>query len=97
MGLTRLWLRAKFPLYVPDPDLDGVRPSTAGEEELQLQIAIALSKEEAQKEDEMRKGDEARLQLAVRESRNDSVSDDAGPSKVSEQFLWGRMSKEIPP
>lgn len=40
-----------------------------GEEELQLQIALALSKEEADKEQEALKHDDVRLQMALHESR----------------------------
>ncbi|CAI4220798.1 unnamed protein product [Auanema sp. JU1783] len=53
-------------------DLSDARPTSAGEEEMQLQIALALSKEEHEKMDEMTKSDEVRLQLALEESRKES-------------------------
>lgn len=55
-------------------ELEDCRPSSIGEEELQLQIALALSKEEAQREDEARKGDDMRLQMAISESRQEPAS-----------------------
>ena len=36
--------------------VDEARPTSVGEEEMQLQIALALSREEAQREEEARKG-----------------------------------------
>uniref|UniRef100_A0A914WQC6 Epsin-2 n=1 Tax=Plectus sambesii TaxID=2011161 RepID=A0A914WQC6_9BILA len=57
-----------------DPELEEVRPSSIGEEELQLQIALAMSREESQREEELRKGDDIRLQMALSESRKaDSI------------------------
>ncbi|CAL2048366.1 unnamed protein product [Caenorhabditis brenneri] len=53
-----------------DSNLDPeARPSTATEEEMQLQIALALSPEECEKAEEMKKSDDARLQLALEESQ----------------------------
>ena len=46
-------------------DLDSARPQTATEEETQLQIALALSKEEAERMEKTRKNDELRLKLAL--------------------------------
>lgn len=51
--------------------MEEVRPASAGEEELQLQIALALSREENQREEELRKGDDIRLQMALNESRKE--------------------------
>ncbi|CAB3399774.1 unnamed protein product [Caenorhabditis bovis] len=55
-----------------DPEYEEARPSTATEEEMQLQIALALSREEHEKLDEMRKGDEVRLQMALEESQKEA-------------------------
>ncbi|KAI6240882.1 Epsin 2 [Aphelenchoides fujianensis] len=52
-----------------DSELEEARPSSIGEEEMQLQIALALSREECEKEEEMRKGDAIRLQMAMEESK----------------------------
>lgn len=52
-------------------DMEFVRPQTVGEEELQLQLAIAMSKEEADQEDQKRRSDDVRLQLALSQSEND--------------------------
>uniref|UniRef100_A0A915E127 ENTH domain-containing protein n=1 Tax=Ditylenchus dipsaci TaxID=166011 RepID=A0A915E127_9BILA len=54
-----------------------VRRSTSlqfGEEEMQLQIAMALSREECEKEEELRKGDAIRLQIALEESQREIAS-----------------------
>lgn len=51
--------------------MEFVRPQTVGEEELQLQLAIAMSKEEADQEDQKRRSDDVRLQLALSQSEND--------------------------
>ncbi|TMS36486.1 hypothetical protein L596_003636 [Steinernema carpocapsae] len=66
-------------------EFEEARPSSAGEEEMQLQIAMALSKEENDKEEEMRKGDAVRLQLALEESRremNRTTSLDSAPQTM---------------
>ncbi|CAI2358240.1 unnamed protein product [Caenorhabditis sp. 36 PRJEB53466] len=55
-----------------DAEYEDARPSTATEEEMQLQIALALSREECEKQDEMRKSDEARLQMALEESQKEA-------------------------
>ncbi|CAD5215502.1 unnamed protein product [Bursaphelenchus okinawaensis] len=54
---------------VVDSELEEARPSSIGEEEMQLQIALALSREECEKEEELRKGDAIRLQMALEESK----------------------------
>jgi len=50
-------------------DLEAVRPSSYGEEDLQLQLALAMSKEEHDEEVKRRKGDDLKLQMALEESR----------------------------
>jgi len=52
-----------------DFELDAVRPTSSGEEELQLQLALAMSKEEHDEEIKRIKGDEVKLQMAIEESR----------------------------
>uniref|UniRef100_A0A1I7X8U7 Epsin-2 n=1 Tax=Heterorhabditis bacteriophora TaxID=37862 RepID=A0A1I7X8U7_HETBA len=59
-------------ILLPDPEYEDARPSSVGEEEMQLQIALALSREEHEKMDEMRKSDEVRLQLALEESQREA-------------------------
>ncbi|XP_068448721.1 epsin-3 isoform X2 [Clinocottus analis] len=55
-------------------DLEQARPQTTGEEELQLQLALAMSREESQKDQCCRQGDESLLQKALDESRRESQS-----------------------
>jgi len=59
--------------------LESLRPTSAGEEELQLQLALAMSKEEHDEELRRKKGDEAKLQMALDESRRQSVAAAAAP------------------
>ncbi|XP_055507657.1 epsin-2 [Leucoraja erinacea] len=54
-------------------ELEQARPQTSGEEELQLQLALAMSREAAEQEDRLRRGDDLRLQMALEESRRNSV------------------------
>uniref|UniRef100_A0A087YLJ6 Epsin 3 n=1 Tax=Poecilia formosa TaxID=48698 RepID=A0A087YLJ6_POEFO len=66
-------------------DLEQARPQTSGEEELQLQLALAMSREESQKlhvliqrgtkEQRCRQGDDSLLQKALDESRRESQSE----------------------
>ncbi|KAM6957469.1 epsin-2 [Aplochiton taeniatus] len=50
-------------------ELEQARPQTSGEEELQIQLALAMSREAAEQEDRMRRGDDLRLQMALEESK----------------------------
>ncbi|XP_078274270.1 epsin-2 [Rhinoraja longicauda] len=54
-------------------ELEQARPQTSGEEELQLQLALAMSREAAEQEDRLRRGDDLRLQMALEESRRNSI------------------------
>ncbi|XP_017920243.1 PREDICTED: epsin-2 isoform X6 [Capra hircus] len=54
-------------------ELEQARPQTSGEEELQLQLALAMSREVAEQEERLRRGDDLRLQMALEESRRDTV------------------------
>lgn len=66
---TPVWPESDRP--VAAADMEFVRPQTIGEEELQLQLAIAMSKEEADQEDQKRRSDDVRLQLALSQSEQD--------------------------
>ncbi|CAK9291263.1 unnamed protein product [Gordionus sp. m RMFG-2023] len=50
---------------------EAVRPSNQGEEDLQFQLAIAMSKEEAENEKKILRGDDLRLQLALSQSEQE--------------------------
>ncbi|XP_077172264.1 epsin-2 [Paroedura picta] len=54
-------------------ELEQARPQTSGEEELQLQLALAMSREFAEQEERLRRGDDLRLQMALEESRRDTA------------------------
>uniref|UniRef100_H3D218 Epsin 2 n=1 Tax=Tetraodon nigroviridis TaxID=99883 RepID=H3D218_TETNG len=52
-------------------ELEQARPQTSGEEELQLQLALAMSREAAEQEERLRRGDDLRLQMALEESKKE--------------------------
>ncbi|XP_040919439.1 epsin-2 isoform X2 [Toxotes jaculatrix] len=52
-------------------ELEQARPQTSGEEELQLQLALAMSREAAEQEERIRRGDDLRLQMALEESKKE--------------------------
>lgn len=59
-------------------ELEAVRPSSFGEEDLQLQLALAMSKEEHEEEQKRRKGDEMKLQMAIEESKKITAAQAGG-------------------
>uniref|UniRef100_A0AAF5RT82 ENTH domain-containing protein n=1 Tax=Wuchereria bancrofti TaxID=6293 RepID=A0AAF5RT82_WUCBA len=76
-----------------ESELEDARPASAGEEEMQLQIALVLSREESEKEEELRKKDDIGLQMALNESRReiermnsmDAVGQNTVPSSTLSQ------------
>ena len=63
------------------PEIEAVRPSDASEEELQMNLALMLSKQEHEEEVQRKRADEAKLQLAIEQSKietNTSASQDNG-------------------
>ncbi|XP_063790959.1 epsin-2 isoform X2 [Pseudophryne corroboree] len=63
-------------------ELEQARPQTSGEEELQLQLALAMSREVAEQEERIRRGDDLRLQMALEESRKHTIK---VPKKKAQQ------------
>ncbi|XP_073492499.1 epsin-2 isoform X2 [Aquarana catesbeiana] len=63
-------------------ELEQARPQTSGEEELQLQLALAMSREVAEQEERIRRGDDLRLQMALEESKKATTK---APKKKSQQ------------
>ena len=53
------------------PELEAVRPSDENEEVLQLKIALALSQQEAEDEEKRKRADEAKLQIALEQSKQE--------------------------
>lgn len=82
-------------LAMHSSDLDAARPQTATEEEIQLKLALALSKEEAEKQENTKKHDELRLKLALDVSKktantsagSGNLLDDSFPSVPSSSKL----------
>ena len=56
-------------------DVEYARPSSVGEEEIQLQLALAMSKEEHEESIKKQKSDDIKLQLAIEESRKHAVDE----------------------
>ncbi|PAV58565.1 hypothetical protein WR25_15018 [Diploscapter pachys] len=69
-------------------------PANTSEEELQLQVAMALSKEEQRKKEEVIKSDEYRLQLAVSESCKEveKTANQSGDSSLSQSAIDDLLS-----
>ncbi|XP_039542134.1 epsin-2 isoform X2 [Pimephales promelas] len=68
-------------------ELEQARPQTSGEEELQLQLALAMSREAAEQEERMRRGDDLRLQMALEESRKDSSGGKVAKKKKESSLM----------
>ncbi|GFO38142.1 epsin-2-like [Plakobranchus ocellatus] len=72
-------------------EIEHARPSSAGEEELQLQLAMVLSKEEHEENMRKQKSDDIKLQMAIEQSKEHAKTnvqagtllDLAGPSSSS--------------
>ncbi|XP_072273564.1 epsin-2 isoform X3 [Pyxicephalus adspersus] len=75
-------------------ELEQARPQTSGEEELQLQLALAMSREVAEQEERIRRGDDLRLQMALEESKKDTIK---GPKKKSKQQQHQQQQQQQPP
>lgn len=65
-------------------ELEQARPQTSGEEELQLQLALAMSREAAEQEERIRRGDDLRLQMALEESKKEGPGSAKLPKKKKE-------------
>ncbi|XP_041812510.1 epsin-2 isoform X2 [Chelmon rostratus] len=65
-------------------ELEQARPQTSGEEELQLQLALAMSREAAEQEERIRRGDDLRLQMALEESKKEGPDSVKLPKKKKE-------------
>ncbi|XP_033500823.2 epsin-2 isoform X1 [Epinephelus lanceolatus] len=65
-------------------ELEQARPQTSGEEELQLQLALAMSREAAEQEERIRRGDDLRLQMALEESKKGGSDSAKLPKKKRE-------------
>ena len=54
-----------------NPELEAVRPSDANEEDLQIKLAIMLSQQEHEEELQKKRADEAKLQIALEQSKTE--------------------------
>ncbi|KAK7939675.1 hypothetical protein WMY93_003001 [Mugilogobius chulae] len=62
-------------------ELEQARPQTSGEEQLQIQLALAMSREAAEQEERLRRGDDLRLQMALEESKKGGRAQQNCPRK----------------
>jgi epsin len=53
------------------PDIEAVRPSDANEEDLQVKLALMLSQQEHEEEVQKKRADEAKLQIALEQSKSE--------------------------
>lgn len=51
--------------------MEAVRPSDANEEDLQIKLAIMLSQQEHEEEVQRKRADEAKLQIALEQSKSE--------------------------
>uniref|UniRef100_A0A3B3ZW18 ENTH domain-containing protein n=1 Tax=Periophthalmus magnuspinnatus TaxID=409849 RepID=A0A3B3ZW18_9GOBI len=65
-------------------ELEQARPQTSGEEQLQIQLALAMSREAAEQEERLRRGDDLRLQMALEESKKEGPGSAKLPKKKKE-------------
>uniref|UniRef100_A0AAY4CDF4 ENTH domain-containing protein n=1 Tax=Denticeps clupeoides TaxID=299321 RepID=A0AAY4CDF4_9TELE len=77
-------------------DLEQTRPQTSGEEELQLQLALAMSREESQREHRSRQGDESLLQKSLQNSRRDTDPGTGESAMIDLVDIFGPASGEPP-
>jgi len=81
---------------VPASEIEAARPQTAGEEELQLQLALAMSREEAGQEETKNKSDDVGLQLALQKSKEAKQGDDdVKPSSGGGPSNGGKPSNDL--
>ena len=74
------------------PDLEAVRPSDANEEDLQIKLALMLSQQEHEDEQQRKRADEAKLQIALEQSKTEGqpngVCDRLSKSHVLVRHLY---------
>lgn len=70
------------------PEIEAVRPSDATEEEIQMNLALMLSKQEHEEEVQRKRADEAKLQLAIEQSKleTSTTSQDNGLLDLASGF-----------
>uniref|UniRef100_A0A3Q2X7C2 Epsin 2 n=1 Tax=Haplochromis burtoni TaxID=8153 RepID=A0A3Q2X7C2_HAPBU len=76
-------------------ELEQARPQTSGEEELQLQLALAMSREAAEQEERIRRGDDLRLQMALEESKKEGPGSAKVAKKKKEVKMRPRGAQRI--
>jgi epsin len=66
-------------------DLEAVRPSDPNEEDLQIKLAIMLSQQEHEEEEKRKRADDAKLQLALEQSKTEGQPN-SGVSLIYSDF-----------
>ncbi|KAJ7314022.1 hypothetical protein JRQ81_005906 [Phrynocephalus forsythii] len=72
-GEEELQLQLALAMSKEEAEQVSTKPPAAADEDLQLQLALSLSKEEHDKEERIRRGDDLRLQMAIEESKKETV------------------------
>ncbi|XP_054848298.1 epsin-1 isoform X7 [Eublepharis macularius] len=72
-GEEELQLQLALAMSKEEAEQVSAKPPAVADEDLQLQLALSLSKEEHDKEERIRRGDDLRLQMAIEESKKESV------------------------
>uniref|UniRef100_H2YMM9 ENTH domain-containing protein n=1 Tax=Ciona savignyi TaxID=51511 RepID=H2YMM9_CIOSA len=62
------------------PDIAEAVPSNTGEEQLQLQVALAMSREDASEQEKAQQSDKIRLELALKESQKAAAVANTSPT-----------------
>ena len=69
------------------PEIEAVRPSDATEEELQMNLALMLSKQEHEEEVQRKRADEAKLQLAIEQSKIETSTTNQDNGVIKDNFI----------
>ncbi|XP_042328938.1 epsin-1 isoform X1 [Sceloporus undulatus] len=72
-GEEELQLQLALAMSKEEAEQVSAKPPAVADEDLQLQLALSLSKEEHDKEERIRRGDDLRLQMAIEESKKETV------------------------
>nr|CAH8868856.1 unnamed protein product [Trichobilharzia regenti] len=84
---STLPLPSKSPVPHASTELESVRPQSAGEEQLHLQLALAISKEEHDREERRRRAEEAKeeakVQMVIEQSRREEQKDKSSRHSTS--------------
>nr|CAB3243032.1 epsin-1-like [Phallusia mammillata] len=76
-------------------DMKQAMPSTVGEEDLQLQVALAVSREEAKEKERLEKNDKVKLEIAIKESSTQQADKSTPQHQAKPMDPWGGESPTV--